>query len=340
MVEKVVGKINRQQMEVLLSHAYGLMGSSCDNEIFRLKIHEASHADCENILKEIISDNEYRTRLLTITEPENLKDITTALASIYQLYCTVEGYFWTHVAGFPKTRKASKDAISAEMFKSTRRIIEKEDYKEPKEGEFEFRGFYLLVGQLQLEMAKAAAEKGLNNLARNLLWSGTDHLIKELYISPSEKFLHPGEGMRQSLTDLAFEGYDPVGKKLSSILNDPDTSIDRIAEMALDLLSQQGPQGKIVDKLIELAKGNVAYIRDKHITAKGGKTDEEKVELDMVIAKEEFLLLSEERLIAHQDSNLSALLKHAGSDALDIDDVNALNRIIERRKSSEAMHTP
>ena len=337
MAEKTIGKIGTQQAQALLSHAYGTLGSRCDEEVFRLKARDVTYTDCESILKEIISDDEYRTRLLTTTEPRSLQDTTTVLASIYQLYYTVEGYYWTHMAGFPKTRKASKDAISAEMFKSTRRVIDKENYKEPKEGEFEFRGFYLLVGQIQLEMAKVAAERGLDDLARNLLWSGTDHLIKELYLSPSEEFLHPGEGRRQSLTDLAFQKYDEVGSKLSSILNDPDTPTNKIAEMALNLLSQQKPQGGIVDNLIELAKGNVAFIREKHIQANGGKTEEEKAALEMKVAKEEFLLLSEEKLIKHQDDGLSTLLENAGSDALSAQDINELDAIIERRKSSEAM---
>ncbi|MCW6159560.1 MAG: hypothetical protein LVQ95_00515 [Candidatus Micrarchaeales archaeon] len=338
MVEKTIGRVNDQQAWALLSQAYGSLGSKCDEEVFRLKTRDVTYADCERILKEMVSDDEYRTRLLTITEPEDLKDTTTVLASIYQLYFTVEGYYWTHMAGFPKTRRASKDAISAEMFRSARRVIDKENYKEPKEGEFRFRGFYLLVGQLQLEMAKDAAGKGLYNLARNLLWSGTDHLIKELHISPSEKFLRPGEGMRQSLTDLATQDYDEVGKRLADILNNPDTPMNEIAEMALDLLSQQVSQGKIVDHLIELAKWNVAYIRDKHIPVKGGKTDEEKTALNLVVAKEEFLLLSEEKLLEGDDSGLSALLKHAGSDSLSAEDVNELDEIIERRQSSEALH--
>lgn len=337
MVERNTGKINEQQSRALLSQAYGFLGSKCDDEIFRLKTRDVTYSDCENILKRMVSDDDYRTRLLTTTDPENIKDTTMVLASIYQLYFTVEGYFWTHMAGFPKTRKASKDAVSAEMFRSTLQTIEKEGYVEPKEGEFQFKGFYLLVGQVQLEMAKEAADMGLDNLARNLLWSGTDHLVKELYLTPSEEFLHPGEGRRQSLTDLAFQKYDEVGERLEAILNDPDTSTDKIAQMALDLLNLQAPQGRIVNGLLELAKGNVVYLRDKHIQAKGGKTKEEKDALEMKVAKEEFLLLSEQRQMKQQNDSLSTLLKRAGSDALGIEDMNELERIIERRKSSEAM---
>jgi hypothetical protein len=317
-----------RQLCTLMANTYGALASSMSRDLEKAMEPKGQRyafaADPVGAIKKVVpTDEEYRERILWEIPAHDLREFAEIKMRQMLLYYATEGHYWKYQAGAERTRKAFKDVASRYMFVE---LKEKLWTDEQLEGTPMFKNFYMLLGAVQIDGAKAAAEAGYDYCARDLMHSAVFHLITELHLKPSDKFLKgdqldyeafaPGVGVgivrgkerALSLTDLAAEPLDDEGERMKSALE--KASFGEMCKMATELLSKLEPLGKFDSYLIGFAKENAALLGKKEIAITGKEQDYQKRE-----QAEEFEFLSNDGAMDGVPE-LRELLKHIAADVL------------------------